>query len=175
MSSGHIVERNGSFRVMVYAGRDPVTGRKRYVTRTVRGNRKDAERVRNQMLVDVQQGKTSPASATFGDLLDAWYDAASPDWSARTASEHRRVIVRPVLNRPQPRAAHGDFPYPAGEDRGGEGDPGCGAPVGVRSGDGSSGSGSVGTVPGMVVRSGSMSTTRRGLCCSAMLSRRART
>ena len=52
MSSGHIVERNGSFRVMVYAGRDPVTGRKRYVTRTVRGNRKDAERVRNQMLVD---------------------------------------------------------------------------------------------------------------------------
>lgn len=100
MSSGHIVERNGSFRVMVYAGRDPVTGRKRYVTRTVRGNRKDAERVRNEMLVDVQQGKTSPASATFGELLDAWYDAASPDWSPRTALEHRRVIdsvLKPAL------------------------------------------------------------------------------
>ena len=27
---------------MVYAGRDPVTGRKRYVTRTVRAYRKDA-------------------------------------------------------------------------------------------------------------------------------------
>lgn len=100
MSSGHIVERNGSFRGMVYAGRDPVTGRKRYVTRTVRGSRKDAERVRNEMLVDVQQGKTSPASATFGDLLDAWYDAASPDWSPRTALEHRRVIdsvLKPAL------------------------------------------------------------------------------
>lgn len=100
MPSGHIVERNGSFRVMVYAGRDPVTGRKRYVTRTVRGNRRDAERVRNEMLVDVQQGKTSPASATFGDLLDAWYDAASPDWSPRTALEHRRVIdsvLKPAL------------------------------------------------------------------------------
>lgn len=100
MSSGHIVERNGSFRVMIYAGRDAVTGRKRYVTRTVRGNRKVAERVRNQMLVDVQQGKTSPTSATFGDLLDAWYDAASPDWSPRTSLEHRRVIdsvLKPAL------------------------------------------------------------------------------
>lgn len=100
MSSGHIVERNGSFRVMVYAGRDPVTGRKRQVTRTVRGSRKDAERVRNEMLVDVQRGRTSPASATFGDLLDAWYDAASPDWSPRTALEHRRVIdsvLKPAL------------------------------------------------------------------------------
>lgn len=100
MASGHIVERNGSFRVMIYAGRDPVTGRKRYVTRTVGGSRKDAERVRNEMLVEVQQGRTSPASATFGDLLDAWYEAASPDWSPRTALEHRRVIdsvLKPAL------------------------------------------------------------------------------
>lgn len=100
MPSGHIVERNGSYRVMVYAGRDPVTGRKRQVTRTVRGSRKDAERVRNEMLVDVQQGRTSPASASFGDLLDAWYVAASPDWSPRTALEHRRVIdsvLKPAL------------------------------------------------------------------------------
>ena len=100
MSSGHIVERNGSFRVMVYVGRDPLTGRKRYVTRTVRGNRKDAERVRNEILVDVQRGKTSPVSTTFGELLDAWYDAASPDWSPRTALEHRRVIdavLKPAL------------------------------------------------------------------------------
>ena len=41
---------------MVFVGRDPVTGRKRYVSRTVRGNRKDAESVRNEMLVDVQRG-----------------------------------------------------------------------------------------------------------------------
>ncbi len=100
MPSGHIVERNGSYRVMVYAGRDPVTGRKRQVTRTVRGSRKDAERVRNEMLVDVQQGRTSPASASFGELLGAWYVAASPDWSPRTALEHRRVIdsvLKPAL------------------------------------------------------------------------------
>jgi integrase len=100
MPGGHIVERNGSFRVMVYVGRDPVTGRKRYVTRTVRGSRKDAERVRNEMLVDVQKGKTSATSTTFGELLDAWYDAASPDWSPRTALEHRRVIdavLKPAL------------------------------------------------------------------------------
>lgn len=100
MPSGHIAERNGAFRVMVYAGRDPVTGRKRQITRTVRGTRKDAERVRNELLVAVDEGKVSPVAATFGDLLDAWYAAASPDWSPKTALEHRRVIdsvLKPAL------------------------------------------------------------------------------
>lgn len=86
--------------MMVYAGRDPVTGRKRQVTRTVKGTRKEAERVRNEMLVAVQQGRESGSSATFGDLLDAWYETASPNWSPRTALEHKRVIesvLKPAL------------------------------------------------------------------------------
>lgn len=39
-----------------------MTGWKRQITRTVGGSRKDAERVRNEILVDVQQGRISPAS-----------------------------------------------------------------------------------------------------------------
>ena len=102
MPSGHIVERNGSFRVMVYVGRDPLTGRKRQITRTVRGSRKDAERVRNELLVEVQQRTASPSAVTFSHLLDAWYETASPDWSPRTALEHRRIIesvLKPALGR----------------------------------------------------------------------------
>ena len=75
--------------MMVYAGRDPVTGRKRQVTQTVRGTKKDAERVRNELLVAVQQGRAVGSSVTFGELLDAWFESASPDWSPRTALEHR--------------------------------------------------------------------------------------
>jgi integrase len=104
MGSGHIVQRGDSWRVMVYAGRDPVTGRKRQVTQTVRGTKKDAERARNELLVAVQQGRVSGASVTFGELLDAWFEAASPDWSPRTALEHRRIIdavLKPALGEKQ--------------------------------------------------------------------------
>ena len=104
MGSGHIVQRGDSWRVMVYAGRDPVTGRKRQVTQTVRGTKKDAERARNELLVAVQQGRVSGASVTFGELLDAWFEAASPDWSPRTALEHRRIIdavLKPALGDKQ--------------------------------------------------------------------------
>ena len=100
MGSGHIVRRGDAWRVMVYAGRDPVTGRKRQVTQTVRGTKKDAERVRNDLLVAVQQGRASGSSVTFGELLDAWFESASPDWSPRTALEHRRIIdsvLKPAL------------------------------------------------------------------------------
>jgi len=92
MGSGHIVRRGDAWRVMVYAGRDPVTGRKRQVTQTVRGTKKDAERVRNDLLVAAQQGRSAGSSVTFGELLDAWFESASPDWSPRTALEHRRII-----------------------------------------------------------------------------------
>ena len=100
MASGSLVKRGNSWRVMVYAGRDPVTGRKRQVTRTVQGTRKEAEAVRNEMLVAVAQGKTSTTSMTFGELLDAWFEANQADWSPRTALEHRRIIdavLKPAL------------------------------------------------------------------------------
>ncbi len=100
MGSGHITQRGNSWRVIVYAGRDPVSGRKRQVTRTVKGTRKEAERLRNEMLVAVQHGRETGSSATFGDLLDAWYETASPNWSPRTALEHKRVIesvLKPAL------------------------------------------------------------------------------
>ena len=100
MSSGHIVKRGASWRVMVYAGRDPVTGRKRQLTRTVHGTKKDAENARNEMLVAVRQGQVTGTNVTFGELLDTWFDSASPDWSPRTALEHRRIIdsvLKPAL------------------------------------------------------------------------------
>ncbi len=70
------------------------------MTQTVRGTKKDAERVRNDLLVSVQQGRAGGSSVTFGELLDAWFESASPDWSPRTALEHRRIIdsvLKPAL------------------------------------------------------------------------------
>ena len=45
MARGHIRQRGTeSFEIKAYAGRDPLTGKDRYVSRTVKGSRKVAER-----------------------------------------------------------------------------------------------------------------------------------
>jgi hypothetical protein len=38
---GHMRERSGGWELRVYAGRDSVTRRKRYLTRTVRGGKRE--------------------------------------------------------------------------------------------------------------------------------------
>lgn len=91
---GHITEvaPGKKYRVFVYAGRDPVTGKKQYRTRTVQGSRKSAEAVLHRLVADVVDGKQATAAGTFGDLVERWFTMASPDWSPATVVENRRII-----------------------------------------------------------------------------------
>jgi hypothetical protein len=79
---GHIREvvPGKKFRVYVYEGRDPVTGRKRYRTKVVAGTRRDAEATLHQMAADVSRTPTREmtTSATFGDLVERWFTMMSP-------------------------------------------------------------------------------------------------
>ncbi|HVD14628.1 MAG TPA: hypothetical protein VNK73_09275, partial [Actinomycetota bacterium] len=67
-----------SWEVRVYAGLDPITKRKRYVSRTVKGKR-NAEDLRNRLLVDVADGHHTGAAMTLAELCQRWLAHASPD------------------------------------------------------------------------------------------------
>jgi len=55
---GHIQQRSeGSFRLRYTLGRDPVTGKRRIATTTVRGTRKDAERELTRLLRTADTGE----------------------------------------------------------------------------------------------------------------------
>jgi hypothetical protein len=41
---GHIRQRGNAWEIRAFSGIDPVTGRKKYLTRTVKGSHKEAER-----------------------------------------------------------------------------------------------------------------------------------
>ena len=76
--SGHIQPRGpDSWRLHVFAGRDPETGKQRFVYRTVHGTKRDAERELRKLAVEVDEGKHSFARASFGDLCERWYEVAS--------------------------------------------------------------------------------------------------
>jgi integrase len=47
---GHLRRRGGAWQLVVDAGRDPLTGKRRQITRTVRANRREAERQLTQLV-----------------------------------------------------------------------------------------------------------------------------
>jgi hypothetical protein len=65
---------SGSFRVRVYAGVDPLTGRNYYLGETV-DTRGDAERVRVRLLSQVDEDRNPRTRATVNQLLDRYLES----------------------------------------------------------------------------------------------------
>lgn len=97
MASGSIRRAKGrsGWEIRVDAGRDPVSGRRRQISRSVRTKR-EAEAALAQLVVEVGGGQHGGADMTFGTLLERWFEMRSPDWSPKTVLEHRRFIDRMV-------------------------------------------------------------------------------
>ncbi|QYG95227.1 hypothetical protein HC251_24210 [Iamia sp. SCSIO 61187] len=82
---GHLQHRGGdAWRIKVYLGRS-ADGRKRYLERTVRGTRRDAERGMARLAVEVDEGRHAGAAPmTFGELLDRWLEVKRASVAPRT-------------------------------------------------------------------------------------------
>ena len=65
-------------------------GSQRWATRTVHGSRRFAQ-ARLRELAE-EAGYAHLRAGTLGDLLDRWYEAASPGWARTTVSHTRSVI-----------------------------------------------------------------------------------
>jgi len=95
----------GVWQIRICAGRDPVTRRFRYITRTVRGGKRDAQRAAAALVSKVEAGMVPAARGTVAQLLDQWMahieaQGRSPATLARYRSAIRANIV-PVLGHLQ--------------------------------------------------------------------------
>ena len=79
--SGFMRQRGSSWELRVYAGRDVVTGRKRWVSRTVKGGKREAQRALAAMVAKADRGALTHTTATVGELLEEWFALASPGFS----------------------------------------------------------------------------------------------
>ena len=91
-----------SWTVRIYLGRDPGTGKRRYLNRTVRGRKKDAQRVLNELLHAKDLGRlVEPSRMTLSEYLDEWLEvSAHQRLRVRTFKEYRMQLdryVRPAL------------------------------------------------------------------------------
>lgn len=84
----------------VYLGRDAATGKQRYLTRTVRGTKREAEKVCATLVAEASRGRFgTQSSGTVAALLDAWMAQIEPDASPSTIATYRGYVRRWILPR----------------------------------------------------------------------------
>src|SRR5262245_38811235 len=91
---GNIHQRSpGSFRLRYTLGKDPVTGKRRIVTATVRGTRKDAERELTRLLRTTDTGEhVDPTRMSVRQWLETWLDAVRSEVSPKTHERYTEIV-----------------------------------------------------------------------------------
>lgn len=84
MTRGYKRQRGDVWELFVSAGFDPVTGRRRRITRTFRGTAKQADQALTQLLGELDQGAHRGPDATLGTLLDRWWTHSKSRWGPAT-------------------------------------------------------------------------------------------
>lgn len=98
--TGTIRQRSpGTWELRVSTGRDPLTGRYRTTTKTVRGTKTQAKAALGALVAEVARGKHTGTSATLGTLLDTWLEQISHDRSPTTIDAYRGWIERDIRKR----------------------------------------------------------------------------
>ena len=67
-----------AWELQVDLPRDPVSGRRRRVTRIVRGGKRFASAELAKLSADAQRGRIHATTATLAEVIDAWLGQAYP-------------------------------------------------------------------------------------------------
>lgn len=91
---GSIRERGGSLQVLVYAGLDPLTGQRIYLSDSTT-DPAEAERIRTRLLAQVDEGRNAKTRATLGAALEAWLKTHEAEET--TLDGYRGYIRRTIM------------------------------------------------------------------------------
>jgi integrase len=94
--------RPGVWELRVHAGRSPVTGKPKYVSRTFHGSAKMADEALSELVTEVAAVDHTGPSESFGQYLDRWLPKMTvlKELSPTTVRENKRTIekiIKPVL------------------------------------------------------------------------------
>jgi integrase len=93
---GHVRRRGANtWQILLESVPDPLTSRRRRITRTIHGSRQDAERVRAELVLDLGDGRAQAGGRSrLNDLIDRWLEHATPELAPKTAYNYRRLHER---------------------------------------------------------------------------------
>jgi len=92
--NGHIRQRSkDSFEIRYNLGNDPLTGKRRTVTTTIKGERKEAEKELRRLLRSLDTNEhVEPNKIRVGDYLTQWLDASRSQVSPKTHERYTELI-----------------------------------------------------------------------------------
>ena len=97
MKGGLREKSPGIWEVRLEAGRDPVTGRRRQVSRSVHGTKRQAQAVLNTLLADANIDQGGRTKATFQQLSDQWLALVQNDLSPTTIHRYKNLLKNRIL------------------------------------------------------------------------------
>jgi integrase len=100
--TGSVRQRGDALQVRLFAGRDPVTGRDRYLTATIKGTDKAAHKKANDKLAEfrtqVVKQRSAETKVSFGYAIDEWLRTADIETSTRDGYiGYIERVIRPNL------------------------------------------------------------------------------
>jgi len=93
---GHIESAGkGKWRIVIEAGRDPATGKRKRIVRRVEGRKADAEEILAQLLAELKQGTyIEPSRITVAEWLHTWLHEYKKLKLRPSTWESYEVIIR---------------------------------------------------------------------------------
>lgn len=91
---GHIKKRSkDSYSVVVYLGRDPETGKRRYLWRSIKGNKREAEALLTKLLASVDTGTDLlPSKLTVEQFAQEWLTNLKDKVKPRTHHRYSELL-----------------------------------------------------------------------------------
>ena len=97
MSGSLRQKTRGVWEVRFDGGRDPLTGRRRQISRSVRGSKRDAQQVMNALVAEADAGGFIGTSTTFEQLCIQWLALAENDLSPTTLRRYKNLLSKRIL------------------------------------------------------------------------------
>jgi len=87
-------QRDGSYTIVIEAGKDPQTGKRKRITRNVRVDReREAKKIMHQMVAEIENGTyISPNNITVAQFLHMWLRNKKFEIAERTYSDYKSII-----------------------------------------------------------------------------------
>ena len=89
---GHMRQRGDAWELRAYVGKDPVTGREKYKTLTLRGGNRAAAAELARFVTQVSGGGHGAGDTTLAELIRSWLELVRDDLSQSTVRGYERII-----------------------------------------------------------------------------------
>jgi len=96
---GHIKKRGNSYSIIVELPRDQETGKRRQQWHTVKGTKRDAERVLRELQTGLEKGTyVKPNKITVGEWLNKWLESyVTANTTRRTYESYQEAVSKHII------------------------------------------------------------------------------